>query len=309
MISRRKLFGGIAAAGLAGCAPDGGGAGEATGPITVGLTYIPNVQFCAFYLGVEEGLFGDVDVKIRHHGEQEDLFGALLSDEEQVVFASSDEAVVANKGIVTVATAYQEYPVEIVFREPAESLADLKGRTLGIPGRFGSSYYAALVALKEAGLTEDDVEIQEIGFTLVPALATDKVDAITGFANNDVVQLKSLGKEIWRVPISKEPMLVGPGLMTTEKLEEDPRVKAVVEGMLAAEKRAVEDPEAALAATKKQVPALADEEQLATAREVLKATSELWRNSNGEISVDVDKSAMQRMEKFLDEAGLIGGQE
>ena len=92
-----------------------------------------------------------------------------------------------------------------------------------------------------------------------------------------------------------------------DTLLHDPRVKAVVEGMLAAEKRAVEDPEAALAATKKQVPALADEEQLATAREVLKATSELWRNSNGEISVDVDKSAMQRMEKFLGEAGLISG--
>ena len=306
MISRRMLLGGVAAAGLVGCA--GGGEGtDASGPITVGLTYIPNVQFCAFYLGVEEGLFGDVDVKIRHHGEQEDLFGALLSDEEQVVFASSDEAVVANKGIVTVATAYQQYPVEVVFREPAESLEDLRGKTLGIPGRFGSSYYAALVALKEAGLTEDDVEIQEIGFTLVSGLATDKVDAITGFANNDVVQLESLGEEVWRVPISKEPMLVGPGLMTTEKLADDPRVKAVVEGMLKAEQRAVEDPEAALAATKKQVPALADEEQLATARKVLEATSELWKDDKGDISVDVDKSAMQRMEKFLDEAGLISG--
>lgn len=306
MISRRMLFGGIAAAGLTGCTGGGDGT-DASGPITVGLTYIPNVQFCAFYLGVEEGLFGDVDVKIRHHGEQEDLFGALLSDEEQVVFASSDEAVVANKGIVTVATAYQQYPVEIVFREPAESLGDLRGKTLGIPGRFGSSYYAALVALKGAGLTEDDVEILEIGYTLVSGLATGKVDAITGFANNDVVQLESLGEEVWRVPISKEPMLVGPGLMTTEKLADDPRVKAVVEGMLKAEQRAVEDPEAALAATKKQVPALADEEQLATARKVLEATSELWKNDKGDISVDVDKAAMQRMEKFLGEAGLISG--
>lgn len=313
MISRRTLFGGIGAATLlVGCAskqPAGTAssvpAQTGDGPITVGLTYIPNVQFSAFYLAAEEKLFGDIEVNIRHHGEQEELFGALLRDEEQIVFASSDEAVIAGKGLTTVATAYQQYPVQIMFREEAKSLADLKGRTLGVPGRFGSSWYATLVALHSAGLTENDVDIQEIGFTMVPAMATAKVDAVAGFSNNEAVQLASMGQKVWAFPISDEPMLVGPGLITTAELAGDPRVKAVVDGMLAAQQRIIENPEAALEATKKHVPALADATQMETARAVLKATSELWKGADGKVSVDVDQSAMKRMEQFLKDSGII----
>lgn len=306
MISRRLLLGGLAAAGFAGCARQET-PGDAAGPITVGLTYIPNVQFSAFYLGVKEGLFGDVDVRLRHHGEQEDLFGALLRGDEQIVFASADEAVIAGKGLINVAQAYQRYPIEILFREEATSLSDLQGRTLGVPGRFGSSWYATLAALHTAGLTEQDVNIQEIGYTLVTAMSTKKVDAISGFKNNELVQLESLGDEVWRVPISDEPVLVGPSLITGPELEEDPKVKAVIDGMLAAERRVVEDPEAALEATKEFVPALADATQLETSRKVLAATAELWKNANGEVSVAVDGAAMERMKDFLGEAGLISG--
>lgn len=305
MINRRNLFlaGGAAALLAAGCSTDR----PATGSVTVGLTYIPNVQFCAFYLGLAEGLFDGVDVEIRHHGEQEDLFGALLRGQEQIVFASSDEAVVAGQDLVTVATAYQQYPVEVLFLGRHDSLADLRGKSLGIPGRFGTSYYAALMALDSAGLTEDEVELQEIGFTQVSAMATAKVDAIIGFTNNELIQLEMMDIDVSSVPVSSPPRLVGQGLITTGDRADDPAVRAVVDGMLAAERRAVEDPGAALAATEEFVPALADPTQREMAEQVLAATTELWRDENGEVSVAVDEEAMRRMESFLSEKGLVNG--
>ena len=44
--------------------------------ITVGLTYIPNIQFSPFYVAESEGLFKDagINLTLRHHGTQEGLF-------------------------------------------------------------------------------------------------------------------------------------------------------------------------------------------------------------------------------------------
>ncbi|WP_231979191.1 substrate-binding domain-containing protein [Tessaracoccus coleopterorum] len=100
MISRRSvLLGSLATAGaLAGLSACGSATPEhSAGTVTVGLTYIPNVQFSAFYLGVASGIFSGrgLDVTLRHHGQQEDVFGAVLAGQEDIVFASADEAMVA----------------------------------------------------------------------------------------------------------------------------------------------------------------------------------------------------------------------
>jgi len=92
--TRRRLITGtlalMALGGLAGCAgaedqpvagepPTSGQSMEPT-KLTIGLTYIPNVQFSPFYVARDQGLFAEqgLDVTLRHHGAQEDSFGALL---------------------------------------------------------------------------------------------------------------------------------------------------------------------------------------------------------------------------------------
>lgn len=272
--------------------------------ITVGLTYIPNVQFCAFYLGVQEKLFGDLDVRLRHHGEQEGLFEAVQLGREDIVFASADEAVIAG-GLSVVSTAYQQYPAEVMFAGDASSLTDLAGKTLGIPGRFGSSYYAALVALQTAGLSEQEVELVEIGYTAVAALSTKKVDAIVGFRNNELVQFTQQGIAVTSLPISPEPTLVGPSLITTTQRAEESWVQQINNGMLEAERIALQDPAAALDATAKEVPALAEKAQRENAQRVLEATAELWKDDAGQLSVAVDEAAITRMTAFLKEAGIM----
>lgn len=316
-IDRRGLLAAAAVLGAAGCsgkvrdpmartgsASDQGGAAPADATVTVGLTYIPNVQFCAFYLAKAAGMFGDMKVALRHHGEQEGLFEALRMGREDIVFASADEAVVAGD-IATVATAYQRYPIEVMIAGKASSLADLKGRTLGIPGRFGSSYYAALLALRTAGFTEKDVQLQEIGFTAVSALATNQVDAIVGFTNNELVQFRSQGIAVSSLPVAREQTLVGPSLVTLPAQAEDPRIRAVIEGMRRAEEVIVADPQKGIDATAQEVPALADPKQRTAAEKVLEATIHLWKGVDGRASVDVDDAAMRRMRTFLAEAGLL----
>lgn len=317
MIARRHLLlGGLAAGvalGLGACtgaapAPSAPGATK----VTVGLTYIPNVQFSPFYVGVELGLFEGLDVTLRHHGEQEDVFGAVLKGEEDVVFASADEAMVAAAGGKTLksfATAYQTYPLEVMgigeTELPENPLWILDGKRLGIPGHFGSSYYAALVAIHQAGLTEADVTLQDIGYTQLSALASDNVDYIMGFRNNELVQLQAQGKPVTSVAVvdEAEPQLVGPSLITAGGPSEDV-LRAIAEGMRKAEEAIIADPEIALDATAKQVPALADPTQRESAAAVLKATSELWL-VDGKVSVAVDQAAFGRMGEFLASVGII----
>lgn len=321
MISRRSvLLGGLAAAGATGLAACSGASPAASpsadGKLTVGLTYIPNVQFSAFYLGVAEGLFAKqgLDVTLRHHGQQEDVFGAVLAREEHVVFASADEAMVAaaaGQDLRTFATSYQTYPLEVMGGgdlglSADDGLAVLAGRTLGIPGHYGSSYYAALAAIHEAGLTEDDVTLMDIGYTQLSALAARQVDFIMGFRNNELVQLRAQGESVLSIPISDpaSPRLVGPSLVTVGTEVSDDVLAAVARGMREAEEAVIADPEAALDATAEQVPALSDPAQRESAARVLAATTELWTRG-GVVDVSLDTAAFARMAEFLVEAGII----
>lgn len=319
-ITRRALLSGAAGITLAGglgCAPGkeapvASRTDELPG-VTVGLTYIPNVQFSAFYVGVDEGIFHElgVDVTLRHHGAQEDVFGALINGKEQVVFATSDEAVVAAQQtpkLRTFATAMQKFPGVVIAPAAAgaKDLTDLRGTSIGIPGHFGSTYYAALVALHNAGMTEDDVKLTDVGFTQVAALEAGKVDAIVGYTNNDTVQCRLAGLEVTEIPVQEasEPTLVGPGLITMDEVLSEEILASLAQGMAEAERRIVADPDLALEATARQVPTLSDPDQREAAREVLAATMKLWQ-VGGEVSVAIDQQAFERMGEFLVEAGIM----
>lgn len=304
MITRRAALTAALLAPFVGCTRE-----QENGTLTVGLTYIPNVQFSPFYVAEAEGLFADsgIDVTLRHHGAQEDLFSAVQSGQEDVVFASSDEAVVAAAGgasLVTFATAFQTYP-GVILAKQASSLPDLAGKQVGLPGRYGSNWYALQAALLQAGMTEADIDIVEIGYTQVTSLATDKVDAVVGFRNNDEVQLTGMGVEFQRIDVQdpSAPVLVGPGLISVAGETDEAHLKAVKEAVEEAERRIMAEPDLALDATQKHVPTLSEPEQRANAEAVLAATMELWLR-DGEPSLAPDTAGIERMGEFLKEIGV-----
>src|SRR5512146_1798387 len=160
---------------LAAC---GGGQSTAARPhLTVGLTYYADIQFAPFYVADALGYYRDAGLDVTfHQGIETNEFALLAAGKEDAIFAGGDEVLEArdasNLPLVDVATVFQQYPVSLIV--PASSsihtAADLRGHTIGVPGRYGATWTGLLALLQSAGLTLNDVHIQEIGFTQVVAL-------------------------------------------------------------------------------------------------------------------------------------------
>ena len=324
MINRRMFLAGTTTAlalAATGCAastattPSGSpsGAADLATP-TIGLTYIPNVQFSPFYVAEAGQLFTAAGVKptLRHHGASEGLFTALAAGEEQFVIAGGDELLQARSSdlqLVAVAAYYRSYPIVIIV--PVDSgiatLADLKGRKIGVPGKYGESWFGLQVALQTAGLTTADVTIQEIGYTQQAALTTRKVDAIVGFSNNDSVQFAQAGFATRSLPIADGAVpLVGICLITTAAYAaENPAVvKAVVSGMLAGISSVVADPDRAMTVSADYVPGLSAAAAQASAKATLTATIPLWTGSDGTVDGQLDADQWTAMADFMAAQGL-----
>ncbi|GAA1395930.1 ABC transporter substrate-binding protein [Luteococcus peritonei] len=281
---------------------------------TIGLTYIPNIQFAPFYWAQEKGLFTrrGARVTLRHHGADEGLFTALTSGQEDFVIAGGDEVVQANAegmDLVTVAGYYQRYPIVMIVREdsPITSLAQLKGRTVGIPGEYGESWFGLQVALRTAGLARTDLTIQSIGYTQQAALATRKVDAIVGFSNNDVVQFATNGVAVRQIPLADEIPLVSSSIVTTRAtLESQPElVEQVCRGIVESVQGVVADPQAAITTSIAHIPGLDAATAQKNALTTLKATIPLWKGEQEVPELKLSADRFVEMADFMHQAGLI----
>lgn len=280
--------------------------------LVIGMTYTPNVQFAPFYMADDAGEYAD-GVSLRHHGAQEGQFDALLAGTEHLVVASADEAVVAASNgneLVIVGGYYQRYPGCLIVPEDSaiRTPADLKGHSLGVPGRTGSTWFTVQLALDTAALSEDDVDVQEIGYTQQAALMGGKVDAIAGFANNDAVQLAQNGMKVRTIDVAPQVPLVGASLVTTRALLTSRRdeLSAAVAASVAGMERFVADPDGAVDATRAYVTDLVDETQAANAREVAIATAALVRPSADAVIGSLVPEHVGEMIDFLAGHGLLG---
>ena len=96
--------------------------------------------------------------------------------------------------------------------------ADLAGKRLGIPGRYGSSWIMLQALLASAGLTPEDLEIVEYpDFGQGAAVAQGAVDVATGFANNEPVQLALSGEAVGILRVDDITPLPGPGLIRASR--------------------------------------------------------------------------------------------
>lgn len=276
----------------------------------IGLTYIPNVQFSPFYVGVAEKLF-TTPVTLRHHGTSEGLFTAITTGTEQFVVAGGDELLQAREqgaDLVAVASYYRQYPVRVIVPGDSaiSSIADLKGHTIGLPGKYGENWFGLLLALKVAGLSVNDVTIQEIGYTQQAALATKKVDAIVGFVNSEPLQLQAAGIAAKVIDLGPVP-LTSICLITTKAYAtaHPDTVKAVVRGTVGGMASVVVDQNAAFEASTAYVPGLSDADTAKGAKAVLAATAPLFQKSDDVVSGFMDSAAWDSMSEAMLAAGLL----
>jgi len=273
-----------------------------TTSLTIGLGYIPDIQFAPFYVAKSKGYYSAAGLNVTfNHGIVPDLFGSMVAGRNTFVFAGGDELLAArdkNIQAVDVATIFQKYPVSLIVpsASPIKTLADLKGHTIGVPGAYGSTYTGLLALLYSAHLKLSDVKIQTIGFTQVAALISNKVDAVMGYSNNEALQLPQRGFPVRTFNVSDYQPLVSNGIITTEDTyqHQTAMVKSFVQATLKGLRDVIADPSSALEISKTYVPTLTDTAQ---ALSVLKATIPIWQG-NGQLGAN-DSATWQSMEQFL----------
>ncbi|MFH0750660.1 MAG: ABC transporter substrate-binding protein [Chloroflexota bacterium] len=266
--------------------------------LTVGLGYIPSVQFAQFYLADQAGYYRDAGLVVTFQNRIDPELITLVGQGAVDVGIADGTSVIpaVSQGIPVryVFTVYADFP-SIVFAKASSGItgpADLAGKKVGIPGRYGSSWIQLQALLAGAGLSTADIEI--VAFPdhgQLAALEQGVVDAATGFVNNEPIRLELTGTPAVVLALPTDAQLPGNGLIASQATLAGPKADAV-RGFIAATRRAMEeiaaDPETGLEAAIARVPELGTDRAAQLA--VMKATIDTWQNdytaTNGIGAVD-----------------------
>lgn len=282
-------------------------------PLTVGLGYIPNVQFAQFYLADQAGYYADAGLDVTLQNKIDPDLITLLGQGAVDIGSGDGTSVIpaVSQGIPVVytSTIYGTFPAVVIARADSgiATAVDLRGKRIGIPGRYGTNWVMLQALLKEAGLTVDDVTIVEFpDFSQAAALQQGQVDAATGFANNEPIQLRNAGIEPVVLTVDDAVPLPGPGLVTGTKTLGDKAeaLKAFTAATLRAMDEITADPQKGLDAAFEAVPDLAKDPELQ--RQILDATIATWKNARtGGALGSIDRDGWQRSLDFMAGMGLV----
>src|SRR3954470_16693769 len=157
----------------------GGSGSGGTDPVSLMLDFFPNADHAGIYAAQAGGHFRDagVDVSIRTPSDPAAPLKLLAAGKVDLAVSYEPEVLRArDKGlpVVTVA-ALVRVPLTAVVSLPQAGIrtpADLRGKTVGTAGIDYQSAYLKAIELS--------ARVRNVGFDLVPALVSGKVDAVLG---------------------------------------------------------------------------------------------------------------------------------
>jgi NitT/TauT family transport system substrate-binding protein len=302
-------------AALAAC----GGAADATEPVTapaldtpaplqnirLPMGYIPDPQYAPFYVATDKGYYSDEGLAVQFDYSFETDGVALVGAGELPFAVVSGEQVILARAqeipVVYVMAWYQRYPIAVISKASAgiSKPTDLVGRSVGLPGFFGASYVGYAGLLSSAGLEQSQVDADDIGFTQVEALLTDRVEAVVGYGNNEPVQLAAQGVDINVIEVADYIDLVANGIITNEEtLASDPELisrflRATLRGLA----DTLADPAAAYAISKRYIEGL-DDSRIG----VLEASLDMWQAA---VLGRTNAQAWEKTQDILLEIGFL----
>ncbi|MBN1427723.1 MAG: ABC transporter substrate-binding protein [Anaerolineae bacterium] len=285
-----------------------------TMPVRLLLTYIPNVQFAPFYVGIEKEFFAGYGlyVNIEHKGES-DVVKLVGTGEADFGIVSGEQVLLARAQDIPVVYTfawYQKFPVAVASKKELgiASPADLAGRSIGTPAKEGASYIGLEALLASAGLTDADINLQTTGYTQVETLMTDRVEAVVVYIANEPIQLEAQGVEVNVLNVSDYAKLVSNGLITSQRaIDGNPGLIYNMAAALAQSiQYTIDHPDEAFEISKKYVEGLDDPAVEAAQKQVLARSIELWKADRIGLN---DPAAWQAMQTVLIGSGLLNSEQ
>ncbi len=287
---------------LAACAAPGATTEKAPAEkVRLPMGYIANVQYAPYYMAVDKGYFAEEGIEVEFDYKFEtDGMKLVAAGELPFAVVSGEQVVLARaQGLPVkyVAQWYRKFPIAVfsLADKNIVSAQDLKGKTVGLPGFFGATYVGWRAFLNANGLSENDVNAQEIGFTQAAAVQQGKVDAAVGYIANEPIVLKQNGLNVNTIAVADQVDMVANGIVASEKVIKDkPKlVKGFVRALLRGIADTIADPDAAMKVTAKYVEGFKADD--ATQKAVLVGTIELMKGDKLGVSSEAAWSNTQEV--------------
>ena len=285
--------------------------------ITLAMPYIPNVQFAQYYMADQRGYYAAEGLKITFdYNFETDVVQRVAQGTVQFGMASGDSVLLARAQglpVVTVATNSQRFPTVFFSKADAniKTPADLKGKSVGIPGHFGASYIGLLALLYANQMKESDLNIQDIGFAQVAALTEGKVQVASGYGNNEPIQLDQQGVKVNVIRVADFYPLASDGMITSEALitGEPDLVRGFVRATLKGMQDVIAAPDEAFKISLDVIPELksSDAKIQDLQRKVLQETLPYWQSdlTTQQGLGFSDIKSWEATHKFMRDSGLL----
>jgi NitT/TauT family transport system substrate-binding protein len=251
------------------------------------LTFIPNIQFAPVYVAMEKGYFAEQGINLTlEYGDEPDGVTLIAAGERQFGVISGEQVIQARANglpVVYVYEWFQKYPIGVVSSADSgiASGADLIGRKVGIPGRFGASYSGLIALLGASNLVETDIQLEEIGFNAADVFCIGGVEASVVYINNEPLQIEQRAEAnncgdvsaVSVINVSDAVDMVSNGVVTNEQtIADNPDlVSAVVSAFDRGLRDTIDNPASAYLFSARQVEGLplSDEFRAALEEEAL----------------------------------------
>lgn len=170
--------------------------------LTLMLDYFPNADHAGIYAAQAAGEYrkAGLDVRIQPPPDPAAPLKLLRAGRADLAISYEPDVMLArDKGaqVVSVGALVQKPLTSLmaVGNSPVKSVKDLEGKRVGTGGiPYHSAYLKTILA--EAGVPQDSVKEVNVGFKLVPAMLSGKVDATLGaFWNYEGTELKLRGRD------------------------------------------------------------------------------------------------------------------